>query len=150
MPKVCNMDCFNCKFDDCIKDDVYREASRYCNMTEHSRQYIKDYHKKRSAEAKKKGYCTTCCIRPATHGTKCEKCYQYSKSYYQNKKGIKRILWQEEGKCYICGDSVKEGYKLCEKHYQVSCKNLESPKVQENREKLKKRHYQRAGVKFER
>ena len=34
MPKVCDMDCFNCKFDDCIKDDVYREANRYSNSKE--------------------------------------------------------------------------------------------------------------------
>ena len=29
MSKLCDMDCFNCKFDDCIKDDVYKETSRY-------------------------------------------------------------------------------------------------------------------------
>ena len=143
MPKVCDMDCFNCKFDDCIKDDVYKETSRYCNTTEHCRKYNRDYHKKRREEAKQKNYCSRCFKRPATHGTYCYDCYLYSKRYYESHKSIKRQLWQDAGKCYVCGDKVKDGFKLCEKHYKTVCKNLDCPECKENIEKLKKRWYQR-------
>ena len=44
-------------------------------------------------------------------------------------------------KCSEIVKTYKQGYKLCEKHYQVVCKNLQSPKVQENREKIKKRRW---------
>ncbi len=125
MPKVCDMDCFNCKFDDCIKDDVYRETSRYCNLTEHCKRYENEYGKKRRAEAKQKNYCVRCLKRPATHGSQCYECYIRGKSYYQKHKPNTRILWREEGKCYFCGNEVIKGKKVCEKHYLILCNNAE-------------------------
>lgn len=141
MSKVCDMDCFNCKFDDCKKNDVYRESSLYCNTTEHCRQYCRDYHKKRREEARQKNYCGRCFKFPATHGTYCYNCYLYIRRYYESHKSNIREMRRNEGLCYVCGDKVKDGFKLCEKHYNIACKNLDCPECKENIEKLKKRWY---------
>lgn len=34
-------------------------------------------------------------------------------------------LWVEEHRCYLCGEPAIEGHKLCQKHYDESCKGLE-------------------------
>jgi hypothetical protein len=36
-----------------------------------------------------------------------------------------RWLWVEEHRCYLCGEPAIEGHKLCQKHYDESCKGLE-------------------------
>ena len=123
MSKVCNMDCFNCKFDDCIKNDVYSESSRYCNRSEEYKQYQREYQKKKRDEAREKGYCIVCLKRPATNGAKCLECYLRQKRYDKSKCDGRRQMWIEEGRCYFCGGEVKEGKKVCEKHYRVLFEN---------------------------
>lgn len=115
MPKVCDMDCLNCKFPDCIKDDV-APLRRYSQRSEKSKQKIREYQKRLRAEAKANGLCTTCRKNKATHGTKCFECYLMHKRHNARRSG-KRDFWLSDGKCYKCGREPIEGKKVCEMHY---------------------------------
>lgn len=42
------------------------------------------------------------------------------------------------GLCFFCDEKVKEGYKVCEKHYQSCLEKLDNEKTREAREKMKK------------
>ena len=119
MAKVCDMDCFNCKFDDCIKDDVYSDKDRYCNRSEKQKQYQREYQKKKRDEARAKGLCIICRKLPATNGSKCLDCYLRQKRHDREKYDGKRDRWIEDGKCYFCGSEVVKGKKVCEKHYGI-------------------------------
>ena len=116
MPKVCDMDCFNCKFDDCIKDDVYSDKDRYCNRSEKQKQYQREYQKKKRDEARAKGLCIICRKLPATNGSKCLNCYLRQKRHDREKYDGKRDRWMEDGKCYFCGSEVVKGKKVIHGH----------------------------------
>lgn len=42
----------------------------------------------------------------------------------------------ENGLCCFCGGKVKDGYKVCEKHYQMNMKKARSQKANEARKEL--------------
>lgn len=115
--KVCDMDCFNCKYKDCIKNDTYSEKSRYCNRSAEARNHQKERAKKKRDEARKQGLCCICLKKPQTHGAKCYECYLRQKRYDQKKNTGERERWKDEGKCYYCGADVVPGKKTCSIHY---------------------------------
>lgn len=121
--KVCDMDCFNCKFPDCIKEDVYPERERFCNRSEESKQkireYQREYKKKKYDEARAKGLCGVCKKMPATHGVRCYECYLKQKKYDKKKNTGTRQMRHDLGLCYFCGAPPKEGFRVCEKHYSI-------------------------------
>lgn len=123
MSKVCDMDCFNCKYDDCIKDDVYPESQTYSHRNENYKKYQKEYKAKRYAELKLKGICVKCGKSKATHGVVCLDCYIRQKRN-DTKRWGKRKLWKSLGKCYFCGEDVVPSKKVCAKHYNSCADNV--------------------------
>lgn len=47
----------------------------------------------------------------------------------------------KQGLCYFCDNPTKDGYKVCEKHYEMNVKKANSNKAKEAREKLKTSGY---------
>lgn len=135
----CNKDCLNCKKEYCTA--VYRDSSRYCNRSEHSRQVNKDYQKKKRDEAREKGLCIICKKKPQEYGSKCYECYLRQKRYDKRKVTGKRQLWKDLGKCYFCGKDPVPGHSTCPKHYKVCRTTIEicnaSPNTQEARRRMK-------------
>jgi hypothetical protein len=78
--------------------------------------------KQKYQENRAKGLCG--CGKPATDGYKtCTTCRMKARldaAKRRRRKGIEpRKMWLDVGKCWSCGAPVKEGYKLCEKHYNL-------------------------------
>lgn len=99
--------------------------------------YMREYQKKRLEELRDKGICVRCCKAKATQGYKtCEKCRDKYKNFYiSHYSKPDRKERYKEGLCYYCDEKVKDGYKVCEKHYQRNCENARSPKLEEVRRK---------------
>ena len=87
----------------------------------------KNYNKIR----KEAGICIKCGKRPAVSGkTKCAICAEKERiraREYRMRKGIDvdRSERPAHGKCYLCGNPVKSGCKVCEKCYQIISENLQ-------------------------
>lgn len=142
----CDLDCENCKFDDCINDKVpISRAEMTPERLEKRRAYDREYRRKRIKDAKAKGMCTNCFKRPQMSGIlRCYECSIKFKRYRQkySAKHNKREQRQEDGLCTICGGK-RFGYKkVCEKHYNMLCINMAKarshPNVFAERERFKK------------
>lgn len=87
------------------------------------------------------GICTRCGKRKADGGYKtCGICREKIRNQKRIKYGYgesNRNDRLEKGICYFCDNPVKEGYKVCEKHYQMNIDKLNSENCKKNREKLK-------------
>lgn len=71
------------------------------------------------------GICRECFKREVKVGLKCIECH--AKEINRNKKRrteIPREIRPELKMCYFCGEPVKKGKKVCEKHYNICCKNI--------------------------
>lgn len=123
--RICDHDCFNCKFEDCINDRTYSEKSLYKNRSEQGKLAQREYNKKRRAAAKARGFCIICFQKPATHGFKCYECYLRQKRYDKARSKGKRELWRQSGLCYFCGRQTLPGKKVCADHYALLLKNIE-------------------------
>ncbi|MCD8372036.1 MAG: hypothetical protein LUD27_01900 [Clostridia bacterium] len=104
-----------------------REYQRKPNIAEKQRQ-TKKARKERLLQA---GLCVYCGKEPALDGLLCcEKCRKRinnnTKRNRQKRKEangyIPRENYGDYGMCEICKAPVKEGYRVCEKHYQHLCK----------------------------
>lgn len=115
--KVCDMNCFNCKFPDCIKNDTYSEKSRYCNRSEQAKANQRKRAKEKRDEARAKGLCIICRKKPMQHGSKCYECWLRQKRYDKRKNTGQREQWLRDGKCYFCGKEPIKGKKVCAVHY---------------------------------
>lgn len=86
-----------------------------------------DWAKAKYAERIEKGICTRCGKRPAKDGARtCMYCAEKTNAYHRRKRAEKRLNAQEKcerGICRFCNNPVKEGYKLCEHHYQLNLIN---------------------------
>ena len=106
---------------------------------EDRRAYLKKYMRERRKWLKDHKCCTQCKKQDAYTLNGRSLCYECNKKYrvrhgyppevdsmYFSKKKkdfrdyntIPREQFIERGMCYMCGKPVKEGYKVCEKHYQ--------------------------------
>lgn len=96
--------------------------------------WAKNEHKKRI----EKGMCTRCGKRKSDYGYKtCGICRSKSREYKRIKYGKPdRSERYKQGLCYFCDNPIKDGYKVCEKHYQINVKNAHSDKANKAREKL--------------
>lgn len=63
----------------------------------------------------------------------------------KNTKPEKRLTFSDKrdnrvknGLCFFCDSPVKEGYKVCEKHYEMNVQKARSKKAKEARNKLEK------------
>ena len=85
-----------------------------------------------------RGICTRCRKRKADYGYKtCGICREKIRNYKRIKYGKPdRSERYEQGLCYFCNSPVKDGYKVCEKHYQMNVENSHSQKANEARKNL--------------
>ena len=99
------------------------------------REWAKKEHERRI----KLGLCTRCGKREADKGYRtCGICRSKDKKARdkRNYKQIKRTDRIKYGLCFYCDEPVKDGYKLCEKHYQLNIQNSRSDKAKEIRRQL--------------
>lgn len=72
------------------------------------------------------GICYRCRKRKALEGQgRCGICRERDneRRRAKNYKPYKRKERYLQGLCYFCDNEIKDGYKVCEKHYQMCCEN---------------------------
>ena len=110
--------CPECNAENTNRIERKREISR-----EKYNEYMKDYHKQLYNQRKADGICTRC-GKVSVKGTgyyTCIKCREKErKNIYPREYGWARVA---EGRCFFCGEPVKKGYKVCEKHWKSNCEN---------------------------
>ena len=96
---ICNYDCFNCVFDDCINDEPESRAEemRY-----------------KYAVAKSKGLCTNCKKRIAVHGVYCEMCYEHHRESSRRYRRERNARLKAAGLCLMCGKQPATHGQYCE------------------------------------
>lgn len=143
--RICNHDCLNCIYDDCINDSVYSEKSLYRNRSEQAKENQRKLQKKKRDEAKANGLCMVCRSKKATHGVKCYECFIRQKSHDRSKYDGQRQYWKENGLCYQCGAEPLPGKKVCKKHYDILLKNIAvcnaSEKTKKSQEDFGRKHW---------
>ena len=147
---ICNGDCFNCKYDDCINDKwIEAEAKKieyminYRETHEAYRKHQAEHKKEIYAKRKAAGLCVKCGKLPAKYGVFCYECKLYMRKYdrrkikQREKRG--REFWASNGKCFFCGEPVINGKKVCERHYELCCKSAEVGRNCENAKAYRER-----------
>lgn len=99
-----------------------------------------EWAKKEHQRRIEQGICTRCGKRIAENGYKtCGICREKIRNYKRIKYGKpNRSVRTKLGLCYFCDNPVKEGYKVCEKHYQMNVEKSRSKKAKESRDALRK------------
>lgn len=82
-------------------------------MGSNSAEYMRAYHAKRRAKARRKGCCWVCMERDAAPGkTRCNECIEDSK----RRQAERRQRLKQTGKCAYCGVRPRPpGFALCKK-----------------------------------
>lgn len=111
------------------------------NKSEEARKRYNQEHKEWAKLTYKKdvekGICPRCRKRKADSGyLTCGICREKSRNSQRAKASTKKKTWIENGLCCFCGGKVKDGYKVCEKHYQMNVKKARSQKANEARREL--------------
>lgn len=127
MPKMpCDMDCFNCKYPDCINDVVNETRT----LTRAQKDRRNERLKERYYEDKAKGMCVRCHVRPAQKNRVfCVECWLKENRYYKNSKRHNVAVnhqqyWDYNNLCHFCGKPVVPGKKTCPEHYKQLCKRI--------------------------
>lgn len=116
----------------CHKEKLYGEeracllcnAERYGRQLNRDKEHTNEIHRKSSrkiyAESSANGVCTRCNKRKAEEGKKCCKMCNEKRNAYRRVKrgGIPRGMRPDYGLCYLCGDTAKEGQKVCAKCHE--------------------------------
>lgn len=106
---------------------------------EHYNQLHREWSKKTHQEMIEQGICTRCRKRKADCGRKtCGIC--------REKDRIRRMKYQKpnrqdrykKGLCFFCDNPIKEGCKVCEKHYQMNVNKAKSENAKIAREEMKR------------
>lgn len=105
---------------------------------EHYNKVHKEWSKRTHHEMIQKGICTRCRKRKADYGYKtCGICREKGRKYKRVKYGKPdRSERCEQGLCYFCDNPIKDGYKVCEKHYKMNVEKSLSQKAKEARIEL--------------
>ena len=106
---------------------------------EHYNEVHKEWSKRTHHEMIERGICTRCRKRKADYGYKtCGICREKGRKYKRVKYGKPdRSERYKQGLCYFCDNPIKDGYKVCEKHYQMNVEKSLSQKAKEARRELK-------------
>lgn len=129
----------------------YEDTMKKRGTEEGRLKYNKDHAswaKKEYDKRLKDGMCGRCGKRKADDGYKsCSICRirERNKKREREQRKNNRPSSEERvelGICFFCDEKVKDGYKVCEKHYQSCLEKLDNDKTREAREKLK-RSYKR-------
>lgn len=96
--------------------------------------------RKAYAERKAQGICTRCGKRKADHGyVMCGICREKDRNRkriaYGKPDRRERCL---SGLCFFCDNPIKDGYKVCEKHYQMNVEKARSSNANKARVELQK------------
>ena len=99
-----------------------------------------EYSRKVYAERKAQGICTRCGKRKADHGyAMCSICRIKDRNRqriaYGKPDRRERYL---SGLCFFCDNPIKDGYKVCEKHYQMNVEKARSSNANKARMELQK------------
>ena len=105
---------------------------------EHYNKVHKEWSKRTHHEMIQKGICTRCRKRKADYGYKtCGICRERIRNYKRIKYGKPdRSERYKQGLCYFCDNPIKDGYKVCEKHYKMNVEKSLSQKAKEARREL--------------
>ena len=96
---------------------------RYQRDPERVRELNRNSAMKRYYECKAAGICTSCKKNKAVNGkVMCQLCLDKDAQRHALKyDGISLDERAKRGICRFCNEPVKEGYRTCEKHYQMCC-----------------------------
>ncbi len=148
--QICNMDCFNCKFLDCINDYVKKER-RWRDLPEEQKKKSAEHKREKYYRDKEKGICTHCGKKPiyAEKSTIC--CYEcyinYKKRDMERYRELrartqeKHDFKEKNNLCLYCDEPRVDGKKVCAKHYKKMCDRImkanQSPKRKAAQERQK-------------
>ena len=107
---------------------------------EHYNEVHKEWSKRTPREMIERGICTRCRKRKADYGYKtCGICRKKIRNYKRIKYGKPdRRERYKQGLCYFCDNPIKDGYKVCEKHYQMNVEKARSQNADKARKNLVK------------
>ena len=125
----------------CVECTAYGYAYTMPRREENREHYNKvhaEWSKRTHQEMIDKGICTRCRNRKADYGYKtCGICRAEDREYKRIKYGKpSRTERYAKGLCYFCDKSIKQGYKVCEEHYQRNVANARSKKAKQVRIKM--------------
>ena len=105
---------------------------------EHYNKVHREWSKRPHHEMIQKGICTRCRKRKADYGYKtCGICREKGRKYKRVKYGKPdRSERYKQGLCYFCDNPIKDGYKVCEKHYKMNVEKANSGKANDARKEL--------------
>lgn len=131
----CLDDCFNCVFEDCIKDEKEHEESEEHRLKRLERQ--KERQKETRRKRREAGVCMRCGKKPADNGSVlCQECRRsirvYGTHYREKHGGKKRKEWISKGLCYHCGKERVQGKKVCKECLEAIVRNLKNVKKSGN------------------
>lgn len=126
-------ECLAKSYDSCRKSKE-KLGAEHCN--EVARKSTNNVRKKR----KEAGLCPRCGKRKPDNGfTTCGVCREKARNYMRTRHGYcNNVSRFERGICYFCNNPLKDGYKVCEKHYQMNIEKLNNDKRKEATEQIKK------------
>lgn len=119
-------------------------ANRSEKLREENREEYNKYHSIRNQNVynkrKESGVCTRCGKRKTDPGhSTCKMCREKFNENRRIRKGPHdRSERYEKGICFFCDNPIKQGYKVCEKHYQMNLKKLDNDKCRKATEEIKK------------
>lgn len=104
---------------------LYRESHR-----EHYNKIHNNWAKSAYLMRKEQGICVRCGKRKADRGTRCGICVNKDLQTRRTREPLKspREERYKNGICFFCDRPVKEGYKVCEIHYQHNVDNSRKQK----------------------
>lgn len=123
-----------------------KAANRKNSLTEEQKNRYKENFRIRQnvlyQERSRNGICTRCGKRKATNGyVTCAICRNKNADLKRvRSKTSPRSERVQNGLCYFCDNPVKNGYKVCEKHYQMSVENVKKRKGTSSRTKACSKH----------
>nr|DAQ01185.1 MAG TPA: hypothetical protein [Caudoviricetes sp.] len=130
----------------CKSKQPYDPEKKSKDYFEKYREHSIEHRKNRYHEAKENGICTYCFKRKAVDGLSvCSICRvkRNNQAVERRRDSVeanarKKENWVKNGLCPVCGDKSKEGFKLCEKHYQIVWNNFHTENAINNRERMKR------------
>lgn len=126
----------------CLECSAKKYAENIRSKEKLGKDHINELHRKSSKRAYherlERGLCTRCGKRKSDHGLKtCGICRaRDNRTRRLRCEKPDRSERHEQGLCYFCDNPVKEGYRVCEHHYQKNVENARSGRAKKAREKL--------------
>ncbi len=141
MSKICDMDCFNCKYEDCINDYVPVPHKISKEQQEKYNKRGRDLYHQRIEN----GYCGRCgkpLYLPHSH-CYCYECYIKMQRKYalsREKNAALKEYRRANGLCEFCDEPHLPNKKCCQRHYDAKINNLVKANLK-NKENTTHGHY---------